>query len=190
MLNKIRRTLWYILYKPQFQQLYISSYIKRPILISPKYISLGKNVHVRDNARIEAICKYNEINFIPHIDIKDNVSIEQNCHITCGNHIEIGKNTSIAANVTITDIEHPYTNITTPIERQDIQIGEVIIDCNSKIYNNTVILPNVHIGKHCVIGANSVVTKDIPDYSVAVGAPARIIKKYDPQRKKWIKTNI
>ena len=47
----------------------------------------------------------------------------------------------------------------------------------------TVVLPNVRIGKNCVIGANSVVTKDIPPYSVAAGAPARVIKQYDPSTK-------
>jgi len=49
------------------------------------------------------------------------------------------------------------------------------------------IIGSVRIGKHCVIGANSVVTKDIPDFSVAVGAPAKVIKRYDFERKEWIK---
>ena len=45
----------------------------------------------------------------------------------------------------------------------------------------------MHVGKHCVIGANSVVTKDIPDYSVATGIPARVIKKYDFEKKEWVR---
>lgn len=52
----------------------------------------------------------------------------------------------------------------------------VLIGDGSYIGINTVIVGNVKIGKHCVIGANSVVTKDVPDYSVAVGIPARVIK--------------
>lgn len=45
------------------------------------------------------------------------------------------------------------------------------------------------IGKHCVIGSNAVVTKDIPDYCVAIGIPARIIKRYNPEVGKWLRTN-
>ena len=52
---------------------------------------------------------------------------------------------------------------------------------------NSVIVGDVHIGKHCIVGAKSVVTNNIPDYCVAVGSPARIIKKYDFKRNKWMK---
>lgn len=108
-------------------------------------------------------------------------------HLTCANSIIIGKYTAIAANVTITDINHPYVDVDTPIEKQDIEVGYVRIGEDSKIYNNVVILPNVTIGKHVTIGANSVVDKDIPDYCVAVGIPAKVIKKYDFETNKWIK---
>lgn len=57
------------------------------------------------------------------------------------------------------------------------------------IGTNVVIAGNIHVGKHCVIGANSVVTKDIPDYSVAAGIPAKVIKRYDFDKGEWIKTN-
>lgn len=70
-----------------------------------------------------------------------------------------------------------------------MEIGVVKIGENSKIYNNSVILPNVVIGKHCVIGANSVVNKDIPDYSVAVGSPAKVVKRYNFKTEQWEKTN-
>ncbi len=61
----------------------------------------------------------------------------------------------------------------------------VVIDDDTWIGTNAVIVGNVHIGKHCVIGANSVVNKDIPDYCVAVGAPARIIRKFNFSKKCW-----
>jgi acetyltransferase-like isoleucine patch superfamily enzyme len=118
--------------------------------------------------------------------IGENVTIEQNLHLTCANRIVIGNNTAIAANVTITDIEHPYTDVNIPIERHDLVVKEVVIGEDSKIYNNAVILPGVHIGKHCVIGANSVVARDIPDFSVAVGAPSRVVKQYDRVLETWV----
>ncbi len=121
------------------------------------------------------------------IEIGDQVSIEQNLHLTCANRITIGANTAIAANVTITDIHHPYSDVNLPIERQDIEVGEVVIGEDCKIYNNVVILPGVHIGKHVTIGANSLVSHDIPDYTVAVGNPASVVKQYDFEINKWIK---
>jgi len=146
---------------------------------------LGRNVFLGHHARIEGIKQYNSAEFNPKIILADNVSVQQNLHLTCANRIEIGENTAIAANVTITDIHHPYDDVETAIERQDIIVKEVIIGADSKIYNNAVILPGVHIGKHVTIGANSVVTQDIPDYSVAVGAPAKVIKKYNFESNQW-----
>ena len=61
----------------------------------------------------------------------------------------------------------------------------VIIDEGTWIGTKTTIIGNVHIGKHCVIGANSVVTKDIPDYCVAAGIPAKIIKRYNFETNCW-----
>lgn len=79
----------------------------------------------------------------------------------------------------ITDCDHEYRNIDVPAIDQGVaQKGQkVSIGEGSYIGINVVIVGNVKIGKHCVIGANSVVTKDVPDYCVAVGSPARVIKK-------------
>lgn len=79
----------------------------------------------------------------------------------------------------ITDCDHEYRNVVVPVIDQGIvQKGQkVSIGDGSYIGINAVIVGNVEIGKHCVIGANSVVTKDVPDYSVAVGSPAKVIKK-------------
>lgn len=164
------------------------SQIIKPFKVTYKCISMG-NARVINNARIEGVFKYNKKTFSPEIIIEDGVSIQQNLHLTCANKIIIGKNTAIAANVTITDIHHPYTDVSMPIERQDIEVKEVVIGCDCKIYNGAVILPGVHIGKHVSIGANAVVNKDIPDYCVVVGAPARIIKRYNFEIKQWMETD-
>ena len=103
--------------------------------------------------------------------------------------VEIGDNTAIAANVTITDIHHPYKDVNLPIEQQDLEVLEVIIGKDCKIYNGAVILPGVHIGNHVTIGANAVVNNNLPDYCVAVGSPARIIKRYNFDTKQWEKTD-
>lgn len=81
----------------------------------------------------------------------------------------------------ITDCDHEYRNISVPVIDQGItQKGQTVsIGHGSYIGINAVIVGNVKIGKHCVIGANSVVTHNVPDYSVAVGSPAKVIKKCD-----------
>lgn len=104
--------------------------------------------------------------------------IGERCRISIANSLEIGEKVLLSPNVYITDCDHER-NIDVPVIDQGIvQRGQkVSIGEGSYIGINTVIVGNVKIGKHCVIGANSVVTKDVPDNCVAVGAPARIIKK-------------
>ena len=89
----------------------------------------------------------------------------------------------------ISDNLHGFSDITIPIlEQPIIQNGEVEIGDGTWIGENVCIL-GVKIGKNCVVGANSVVTKNIPDYCVAVGAPAYIIKRYCFDSKEWKKTD-
>lgn len=180
--------LRYVINKSKFKRCTRHSNIIKPFFATYNCISMG-NARVSNNARIEGVARYNNVCFNPDIIIEDGVTIEQNLHLTCANKVVIGKNTAIAANVTITDIHHPYTDISKPIERQDIEVKEVVIGEECKIYNGAVILPGVHIGKHVSIGANSVVNKDIPDLCVVAGAPARIIKRYNPKSQKWEKTD-
>ena len=104
--------------------------------------------------------------------------IGERCRISISNSLEIGKKVLLSPNVYITDCDHEYRNVDVPVIDQGIvQRGQsVSIGEGSYIGINAVIVGNVKIGKHCVIGANSVVTKDVPDYCVAVGSPARVIK--------------
>lgn len=175
----------YVPRKLLFKEYHWSDRIKHPLFLTPRYIELGKRVYIGHHARIEGVEKYNEKCFYPVIRIHEGVSIQQNLHLTCANRIEIGKNTAIAANVTITDIHHPYTDVNIPIENQDIEVKEVVIGDDCKIYNGAVILPGIHVGRHVTIGANSVVTKSVPSYSVVVGAPAKVVKSFDKRLNKW-----
>jgi acetyltransferase-like isoleucine patch superfamily enzyme len=81
--------------------------------------------------------------------------------------------------VYITDQNHGYEDVTRPISQQSQPELPVVIGDGSWLGHGAVVLPGVTIGKHVVIGANSVVTKDIPDFSVAVGSPAKVIRQYD-----------
>ncbi len=113
------------------------------------------------------------------VRIGNGSEIGERCRISIANSLEIGEKVLLSPNVYITDCDHEYRNISVPVIDQGIaQKGQTVsIGYGSYIGINAVIVGNVKIGKHCVIGANSVVTKDVPDYCVAVGSPARVIKK-------------
>ena len=99
-----------------------------------------------------------------------------NCNqIICQNKIAIGDDTILGPNVYIYDHNHQFT-LENGVDRWNYDIDEVIIGKKTWIGANVVILKGVHIGDNCVIGAGSVVTKDIPSHCVAVGNPAKIIK--------------
>jgi acetyltransferase-like isoleucine patch superfamily enzyme len=92
-----------------------------------------------------------------------------------------------ADKVYISDNQHTYDNPDIPIQNQPIkQCKTIIIKEGSWIGENVCII-GACIGKNSVIGANSFVTHDIPDYTIAVGAPARVIKKYNFKTRKWEK---
>ncbi|WP_243346186.1 acyltransferase [Parabacteroides sp. FAFU027] len=180
----------YPIYKIRFREIGYKTRIMSPLLITPSFIRIKNKVSVRNGARIEGVSVYLTKTYSPDILIEDNVTIEQNSHITCANKITISKNTAIAANVTITDIDHPYIDINTPPEKQELNVGFVFIGEDCKIYNNSVILPNAQIGKHTIIAANSVVLGKIyPAYCVLAGIPARIIKRYSFETNSWKKTD-
>lgn len=184
----VKHLIVYSINTREYKEWHWSSIIVSPLYISnKKYISIGENVRIMHHARIEAVCRYCKQEFSPSLVIGDNVSIQQNVHITCANSVEIGANTAIVANVTITDIIHPYTEKDIHLIKQPIIVKPVKIGSYCGIYNNVVINAGVTIGHHVTIGANSVVTKDIPDYCVAVGSPARIIKRYNPISQQWDK---
>lgn len=104
--------------------------------------------------------------------------IGERCRVSIANSLKIGEKVLLSPNVYITDCDHEYRNIDVPVIDQGIvqRAQKVSIGEGSYIGINAVIVGDVKIGKHCVIGANSVVTKDVPDYCVAVGSPARVIR--------------
>lgn len=114
--------------------------------------------------------------------------------VTSINKVIIGDDVLMGPNVFIADYNHDYRDITKAVVRQgnistasDGTPNEVHIGNGTWIGKNAVIVGNVTIGEHCVIGANSTVTKDIPSFSVAAGNPAKVIKRYDFDTQKWIR---
>lgn len=101
--------------------------------------------------------------------------------VTIGDHVHIGQH------VLISGLNHSYEQVDLKISDQGVTVNPVFIDSNVWIGANVVILPGVHIGEHSVVGAGSVVTRDVAPFTVVVGNPARCVKKWDPVQHKWIK---
>lgn len=114
------------------------------------------------------------------IRIGQNCNIRDDVHITSVRNIKIGNNLLTGTNVLITDNSHGKTDYhnmcIAPDEREIVSKGSVTIGDNVWIGNNVCIMPGVKVGDGVIIGANSIVTKDIPNYCVAAGIPAKIIR--------------
>lgn len=100
--------------------------------------------------------------------------------------VQIGNHVILAQNVAISGLNHRYADPKLPIHQQGVTTALIQIGDDSWVGANSVITAGINIGKHVVIGAGSVVTKNIPDYSIAVGNPARVIKFFDFNLNKWI----
>lgn len=103
--------------------------------------------------------------------------------------VKMGSGSGLAQNVFVSGFNHGYKDGTMNSSVQPLEIKPVEIGEDSHIGANSVVLAGVRIGKRCQIGAGSVVTKNIPDFSVAVGNPAKVIKKFDFEKGIWIRTN-
>ncbi len=100
--------------------------------------------------------------------------------------VMIGNNVILAQNVVTSALNHNFEDVLTTINQQGVKTDQIIIENNVWIGANSTILAGVHIGEHVVVGAGSVVTKDIPPFNVVVGNPARIVKEYDHKEQRWI----
>ena len=100
------------------------------------------------------------------------------CVLSAVRSVVLEDNVLMARNVYISDHIHRYTDLDMPIQKQGVdKISPVHICAGAWLGQNVVVCPGVRIGRNAIIGANSVVNKDIPDYCVAVGAPACVVKK-------------
>lgn len=164
------------------------SYISNPLRIDGgKSIYIGKNVYIQYKTWLASIPLTGEK--CSRLVFEEGCTIGHFNHIFATQSIIFHKNVLTADKVYISDNLHGYEDINVPIKKQPIiQNGSVEIGEGSWLGENVCVL-GANIGKHCIIGANSVVTRNIPDYSVAVGAPARVIKYYDFERKIWCKIN-
>lgn len=156
-------------------------FAKIRMLHDPEYISIGEKCCFQDYLYLTAWKEYQGDHFTPELIIGKRCSFGAFNHITCIKKVIIGDNCLTGKWVTISDNNHGTTDFDilhkAPIKRKLYTKGPVIIGNNVWIGDKATILGGVTIGDGAVIAANSVVTKDVPAYSVAAGNPAIVIKQ-------------
>lgn len=148
-------------------------FLRKNIRINPFHtnklrIKLGNEVYIEQFVTIQGT---------GNLEIDDYATIGERVTIGCSKYVKIGKFTQIASDCSIRDTNHKFDDLGKPIAQQGIEAKDVIIGEDCWIGSGVSILCGVKIGDGSVIGAGSVVTKDIPKNSVAVGIPAKVIKK-------------
>lgn len=162
-------------------------YIESGVVINrPRFVHLGDHVRIKRNTSINLHPK-DKRSKEGLLFIGNDVIISEGCILSACNRIVIEDNVGISPYVMIIDNSRKPGDIIRPSKEQPIEAGTIHIGADSWIAYNACILPNVTIGKHCIIGALSVVTEDIPPYSVAVGSPARVVRRFDFVTRKWVK---
>lgn len=168
--------------KAEFKSFGNKSVIDRPFTIrGGKFISIGDRVLIGRRVVLTAWDCCSGKKSEPCIIISDDVEIGDESHITCLNKIYIGKGVLTGRKVLITDNSHgAFTKEDLSMDpklRIPISKGPVIIEDNVWIGEKASIMPGVTIGEGAIIGANSVVTKDVTPYCIAAGCPARVVKR-------------
>lgn len=158
------------------------------IINNPQCLYFGNNISIGKNTYFLPCTHYAGIEYHPKIIIGDGCCIGIRNSFAAINRIEVGQNVLFAGYVHITDHSHGYEDVTIPCKTQAlISKGPIIIEDDCWLGFNCEILSGVHIGKHSIVAAHAVVTKNIPPYSIVAGNPANIIKQYNFDTKQWEK---
>ncbi|EER5508709.1 acyltransferase [Escherichia coli] len=182
--RKIATLLSSFIFRVSFKNFGTKSSIFKPdILQGVKYIEVGDRVVIQPGLWALALKIDNNE---PILNIGNNVYIGRFLHIVSVRRVVIEKDVLIADKVYISDNLHEYKDIHIPVSQQPVVFkGDVVIKEGVWIGENVSII-GACIGRNSVVAASSVVTKDIPDYSVCAGVPAKVIKKYCFERNEWI----
>ena len=183
-MSRLRKMWWVLralLLSPFFGRIGMPSYIgPATFLLGTRRMRIGRNVRIFPGLRAEA-------HGDGRLTIEDNVAIAQSVHITAMGDLRIGAGTAITAFVMITDMDHGYSDVGTPVVEQPVEYRRTSIGRNCFIGQGARIQAGTTLGDGCVVGANAVIRGDFPPSSVIVGVPGRIIRKYDPITHSWEK---
>lgn len=169
------------------------------VFVNPIIHKKGKYAIIRRRARLDvlpfrkfSVGNYSVIedqacinNGMGDVIIGENVTVGIGCVVI--GPVQIGNNVILAQYIGISGLNHGYVDINVPIRDQKCNVGLITIGDDCWIGTNAVITAGVTIGKHSVVAAGSVVTKDVPPYTVVGGNPARILRQYNEKTGTWEK---
>ena len=151
-------------------------------IFNEKYIHIGSETMIGEHVALSAGMMPGQVCLTdPVVRIGDRCLIGRGSGIVGHLSIDIGNDVWTGHHVYITDQSHGYEDVSLPISLQSQPESPVVIGDGSWLGHGVVVLPGAKIGKHVAVGANSVVTGELPDFCVAVGAPARVIRQYTPE---------
>lgn len=192
---KLKKFLHYLMVHP---------YATRPrlwvrVLVYPLIIKRGKGSIIKRKARLDIyppkVFKIGYRTVIEDYTIINNgmgnIIIGDRCAITSRvklvGPVTLGNMVTIGSGAQITGLTHNFEDVNCPIKDQGVSPNPTIVSDDVWIGGNSVIIQGLKIGTHCIIASGSVVTRDVPDYSVVAGNPAKVIKVYNFETKQWEK---
>ncbi len=191
---------------PKLKQLVLNCLMPKNQSRPRLWVKLFLNPFKHKRGKNSKICRFSRIDVMPFNDfvLGNNSTIEDFSVINNGvgavligdrtriglsnviiGPVTIGNDVMFAQNIVLSGLNHGYEDITIVPHKQPVTKKKIIIEDEVWIGANSVVVAGVTIGKHSVIAAGSIVTKDIPAYSVAAGNPARLIKQYNPDSGIW-----
>ena len=176
----------YFIFAPFYKKFGKNTCVYKPMQISgKKYISIGERCNICEGARIEAIDRWGDKHYEPEIIIGDNTSFENFIHLVSAGKISIGHDCVFSSRVFIAQCEHEYITLNEKVMNQRLTTADITIGDYCFLGMDVKVFPGVNIGNNVIVGANSIVMNDLPEYTVCVGVPAKPIKKYDVYTAKW-----
>ena len=181
-------SIWFkLLYSPSFTRIGRGSFLFRPFRIDgAEGIEVGQKTVMQRGGWLYCC----GIDNVPaSLRIGKGCVFGYNNHIATVRDMVIGDYVLTANNVYISDNLHGYEDTSKPIMHQPVRFKSAVVIGDGCWIGENACIVGASVGKNCVIGANAVVTHDIPDYSVAVGVPAVVIRQFDPQLQEWVAKN-
>ena len=162
--------------------------MRRPWTVTGNpHIRIGSRSSILANAYIQAITHYAGVSYTPSIEIGNDVYIGRHAYFTAIDRISIGDGCVLSEHVYITDETHGHDPHAGLIMHQPlVSKGPVLLGPGCFVGFRVAILPGVTLGEHCVVGANSTVTRSFPAYSMIGGSPAKLLKRFSHEAGTWI----
>jgi acetyltransferase-like isoleucine patch superfamily enzyme len=179
-LRRARRRWFATLAAGGFAEFGRGTALETPVrLLGERRIAIGSDVFVGPDCWLQTL---DEGGDDVALWIGDGTNIAGNCVISAVSHVRLGAKVLLARNVYISDHIHAYEDPATAVLDQGVaRVAPVDIEDGAWLGQNVVVCPGVRIGRGAVVGANAVVVDDVPEYSLAVGAPARVVREFAPR---------